>query len=354
MRTSLREIFSWHAGPPAWGAALVAGLGCGLPLLLGLFSAHPGFLWASVGAFQAAQANPMHRLGMLRMLMLCMLGALSAGLGFWVADQHVYSLFVFAAYGFLLAWLQRFGSEAGKLGVGLAICLCLGQAQQSLGAMNSPYAAAMLFILGGLWVMLLAFFLRGFHGLRMWPHIPRLRSLFKVLRQHAKRMPQHKWRLHALGCTLAFALSGLVVNLANLHRGYWLTITVLSTLQLEFKGSLVRAVQSTLAGLSAAGLLILLGHSLQNPVMMISLVLPLIVLSRALQANHYGLFVAQTTICFVLLAESLSHDWHLPAIRLFNSLLGVAIGLTVALFIYGLARRIEQRQPPMPAPQNEQ
>ena len=29
-------------------------------------------------------------------------------------------------------------------------------------------------------------------------------------------------------------------------------------------------------------------------------------LSRALQANHYGLFVLQTSLCFVLLAESLS------------------------------------------------
>jgi hypothetical protein len=344
MHNVLRQIFNWHPSPPAWGPAVVAGFGCGLPLLLGLFSAHPGFLWASVGAFQAAQANPLHRLGMLRMLMLCMLGACSAGLGFWAANQHISSLLIFACFGFLLAWLQRFGNESGKLGVGLAICLCLGQGQQGAGSLSNPYAVAMLFILGGLWVMLLAFFLRGLHGLRMWPHIPRLRSLFKVLKQHAKRLPEHKWRLHALGCTLAFALSGLVVNLANLHRGYWLTITVLTTLQLDFKGSLVRAVQSTLASLCAAASLILLGHSLQNPVMMVSLLLPLIVLSRALQANHYGLFVAQTTVCFVLLAESLSHDWHLPEVRLFNSLLGVALGLLIALLIYSLGRWIEQRK----------
>jgi hypothetical protein len=344
MSNLLRQTFSWHAGPPAWGPAVVAGLGCALPLLLGLFSAHPGFLWASAGAFQAAQANPLHRLGMLRMLMLCGLGACSAGLGFWSAGHPYTSFLTFAAFGLLLAWLQRLGSEAGKLGIGLAICLCLGQGQQGLGTLNNPYAIAMLFILGGLWVMLLAFGLRGLHGLRMWPYMPRFISIYKVLRRHAKRLPQQKWRLHALGCSLALALSGLIVNLAELHRGYWLTLTVVSTLQLNFQSSLVRAVQLILASLGAAALLILLGHSLQNPVLMVATLLPLITLSRALQANHYGLFVLQTSVCFVLLAESLAHDWQLPQVRLLNSLIGVVLALLVALLVHGLERWLERRQ----------
>jgi hypothetical protein len=342
MSNLLRQTFSWHAGPPAWGPAVVAGLGCALPLLLGLFSAHPGFLWASAGAFQAAQANPLHRLGMLRML--CALGACSAGLGFWSAGHPYASFLTFAAFGFLLAWLQRLGSEAGKLGIGLAICLCLGQGQQGLGTLSNPYAIAMLFILGGLWVMLLAFGLRGMHGLRMWPYMPRFISIYKVLRRHAKRLPQQKWRLHALGCTLAFAFSGLIVNLAELHRGYWLTLTVATTLQLNFQGSLVRAVQLILASFGAAALLILLGHGLQNPALMVATLLPLITISRAIQANHYGLYVLQTSVCFVLLAESLAHDWHLPQVRLLNSLIGVALALVVALLVHGLERWLERRQ----------
>tara|TARA_R100001244_G_scaffold4638_7_gene5932 strand:+ start:4615 stop:5625 length:1011 start_codon:yes stop_codon:yes gene_type:complete len=322
---------------------MVAGFGCALPLLLGLFSAHPGFLWASAGAFQAAQANPLHRFGMLRMLLLTGLGACSAGLGFWSASHPLISLCLFGAFGFLLAWLQRFGSEAGKLGIGLAVCLCLGQGQQGLGSLNNPYAIAMLFILGGLWVMLLAFGLRGMHGLRMWPYMPRFISILKVLKRHAKRLPQQQWRLHALGCTLAFSLAGLIVNLAELQRGYWLTLTVVTTLQLEFQGSLVRALQSSLASLGAAGLLILLGHNLQNPPLMVATMLPLIALSRALQANHYGLFVMQTTICFVLLAESLAQDWHLAEVRLLNALFGVVLALLIALLMHGLRQLLEKR-----------
>lgn len=220
MKNALRQSLSWHTGPLAWGPAAIAGLGCALPLLLGLFSAHPGFIWASVGAFQAALANPMHRFGMLRMLLLIGLGACSTGLGFWSATDPAISVCLFGAYGFLLAWLQRFGSEAGKLGVGLAVCLCLGQGQHGLGNLNNPYAIAMLFALGGLWVMLLAFGMRGLHGLRMWPYMPRFISLVKVLRRHAKRLPRRQWLLHALGCTLALAIAGLIVNLAGLPRGY--------------------------------------------------------------------------------------------------------------------------------------
>ena len=96
----------WYARTPTWGAALVAVVGCALPLLLGLVSSHPGFLWAALGAFQAARANPLHRFGMLRMLLLTGLGACSAGLGFWAGSHPLLSLCIFAAFGLLLAWLQ--------------------------------------------------------------------------------------------------------------------------------------------------------------------------------------------------------------------------------------------------------
>ncbi|MDG9924738.1 MULTISPECIES: FUSC family protein [unclassified Pseudomonas] len=338
MKELLKQAISWHAGPPAWGPAVIAGLGCALPLVLGLFSGHPGFLWASVGAFQAAQANPLHRFGMLRLLLLTLLGACSAGLGFWSASHPLLSLCLFGAYGFLLAWLQRFGTEAGKLGIGLAVCLCLGQGQFGIGSLKNADAVGALFVLGGLWVALLAFGLRGLHGLRMWPYMPRFMAILKVLKRHAKRLPEQRWRLHALGCTLGCAAAGLIVQLADLQRGYWLTLALIATLQLEIRGSLVRALQLSMASLCAAALLIYFGHSLQSPPLMVAFILPLITLSRAFQAHHYGLFVLQVTISFVLLAESLSHDWHLAQVRLFNSLIGVVLAILMALLMHGLAQ----------------
>jgi hypothetical protein len=344
MNKAQRHKLGWHSGPAEWGPGIIAGLGCALPLLLGLLSGHPGFLWASVGAFLAAQANPLHRFGMFRLLLLTLLGALSAGLGFWSASDPLLSFALFAVYGFLLAWLQRFGSEAGKLGISLAVCLCLGQGQFGMVNLKNADAVAALFVLGGLWVALLAFGMRGLHGLRMWPYMPRFLSLFKVLRHYAKRLPEQRWRLHALRCTLACGGAGLIVNLAGLPRGYWLTLALFATLQLEFKGSLVRALQSSLASLCVATLLIYLGYSLQSPPLMVATVLPLIVLSRAFQAHSYSLFVLQVSLSFVLLAESLAMDWQLAQMRLFNSLIGVTLALLVALLIYGLEQHLLRRQ----------
>ncbi|EXF47449.1 family membrane protein [Pseudomonas sp. BAY1663] len=343
MKRLLRQSFHWHPVRPAWGAALVAGFGCALPLLLGLFSGHPGFLWATVGAFQAAKANPLHRFGMLRMLLLIALGACSAGLGFWSATHPLISLGLFAFFGLLLAWLQRYGSEAGKLGIGLAICLCLGQGQYGIADFNNPYAIAVLFALGGLWVTLLAFGLRGMHGLRMWPYMPRLMSILRVLRRHARRTPIRQWRAHALTYMLAAALGGVIVNLAGLPRGYWLTLAVFTTLQMDLEQSLVRALQAGIGIFAAAAILIYLGHGLADPPLMVMILLPLVVLGRAFQANHYGLFVLQTTLLFLLLAETLAQDWNLPQTRLLNAAIGVGLALLVASLMH-LVRRLLTRR----------
>ncbi|WP_421681788.1 FUSC family protein [Stutzerimonas urumqiensis] len=343
MRRYLRQILRWKPGHPAWGAAAVTGFGCALPLLLGLFSGHPGFLWATVGAFQAAKADPLHRLGMLRMLLLIGLGACSAGLGFWSAHHPLASLGLFAFYALLLAWLQRFGEEAGKLGIGLAICLCLGQGQVGVSTLGNAQAVAVLFALGGLWVTLLAFGLRGMHGLRMWPYMPRLLGLLKVLRRHARRTPIRQWRVQAITYVAAAALAGLVVNLTEQPRGYWLTLAVFTTLQLDLHKSIVRAIQAGLAIFLAAAVLIYLGHSLAEPALMVMILLPLVTLSRAFQAHHYGLFVLQTTLCFVLLAETLAQDWNLPQIRLINALTGVLLALSVALFMHLIQRWLGRR-----------
>lgn len=125
---------------------------------------------------------------------------------------------------------------------------------------------------------------------------------------------------------------------------------MVATLQLDFQGSLIRALQAALASMAAAGLLILLGHSLQDPATMVMILLPMIVLSRAVLANNYGLFVLQTSVCFVLLAESLARDWHLPEVRLFNALAGVVLALFVAMLMHALRQWLEKRSRTRPLP----
>ncbi len=338
--TDTKKLFRWHAGPPNLGPAVIAGLGCALPLLLGLLSGHPGFLWASVGAFQASQANPLHRYGMLRLLLFTLLGACSAALGFWAAERPLACMLLFAAYGYLLAWLQRFGNEAGKLGMGLAICLSLGQGHTVVGGLSNADAVAALFILGGLWVALLAFALRGAHGLRTWPHMPRLLAVLRTLRRQARHLPERHWRLHALGCTLALGSAGLLLAMTELQRGHWLTLALLGTLQMRARSNLARALQLCLVSLATAVLLIALGYSLHSPPTIVALTLPLIVIGRAFQAHRSGLYLLQVSISFLLLSESLAQDWQEPQQRLLNSLIGVVLAMSIALLIHALQRRL--------------
>ncbi len=201
----------------------------------------------------------------------------------------------------------------------------------------------MLFALGGLWVTLLAFGMRGMHGLRMWPYMPRLMSILRVLRRHARRTPIRQWRVHALTYMLAGALGGVIVNMAQLPRGYWLTLAVFTTLQMDLERSFVRALQAGLGILAAAAILIYIGHGLADPPLMVMILLPLVVLGRAFQANHYGLFVLQTTLLFLLLAETLAQDWNLPQIRLINAAIGVSVALLIATLMHLLHRLLARR-----------
>ena len=67
---------------------------------------------------------------------------------------------------------------------------------------------------------------------------------------------------------------------------------------------------------------------------------------------HYGLFVVQVGISFVLLAESLAPDWHQAQGRLLNSLIGVFLALLVALLSHALQQWLERRTEALPTNKN--
>lgn len=336
MRLRIPHAVRHGFSAPVWGVATVATLGCALPLVLGLVSGHNGFLWAALGAFQAALANPLHRYGMLRMLLIGTLGALAAALGYTAASHPLYSLLLFAAMGLLLARLQRYGNEAGKLGLGLAVCLCLGQGSHGQSDLNNAGAVAMLFLLGALWTTLLAFILRGLHALRTWPYMPRLLAVLRVMRRQARSVPRQPWLLHALACILALGLAGLFIDLLELAHGYWLSLTVVIMLQLNLVRGLRPLLYMALAVLLVSALMTAIGHSLQRPLLLSALLLPVIFFNRAFQASHYLLFAIQTTLGCLLLREGLATDWQQPQGRLLNLVLGIVLVLMVASLVQRL------------------
>ena len=344
MRLRIPHAVRHGFSAPVWGVATVATLGCALPLILGLVSGHNGFLWAALGAFQAALANPLHRYGMLRMLLMGTFGAAAAALGYTAATHPLLNLALFAAMGLLLARLQRYGNEAGKLGLGLAVCLCLGQGSLNHSDLNNAGAIAMLFLLGALWTALLAFILRGLHALRTWPYMPRLLAVLRVMRRQARSVPREPWLLHALACVLSLGLAGLFIERLELAHGYWLSLTVVIMLQLNLVQGLRPLLYMALAVLLVSALMTAVGHSLQRPLLLSALLLPVIFVNRAFQASHYLLFAIQTTLGCLLLREGLATDWQQPQGRLLNVVLGIVLVLLMAALVQALQRALARRR----------
>ncbi|GGJ89851.1 FUSC family protein [Pseudomonas matsuisoli] len=334
----------WQPATPAFGPALIATLGCALPLLLGLFSGHSGFIWAATGAFIAALAKPLQRLGMLHMCLLVGLGAVSAGIGFWSDRDPVASGLLFGLYGLVFAWLQRQGREAGKFGFCLAICLCLGHGQHGIGALHSGLAVGTLFVLGGCWVMFLGFGLRGIHGLRMWPDLPSLRVVSRVQRRHNRQLPRYRWVLFATVAAISTALAGLIATFFELPRDYWMTLATFAVLQLDPRFSARNALRAAIVALVVLLLVSVLGHSLQSPQHLVLVILALVYATRAFLARRYAAYILQVLVCFVLLAEALSRDWYFAMQRLENGVYGAAIALTMVLIADRLSQKWGERR----------
>ncbi len=126
--------------------------------------------------------------------------------------------------------------------------------------------------------------------------MPRLLAVLRVMRRQARSVPRQPWLLHALACILALGLAGLFIDLLELAHGYWLSLTVVIMLQLNLVRGLRPLLYMALAVLLVSALMTAIGHSLQRPLLLSALLLPVIFFNRAFQASHYLLFAIQTTL----------------------------------------------------------
>jgi uncharacterized membrane protein YccC len=134
----------------------------------------------------------------------------------------------------------------------------------------------------------------------------------------------------AVVTTLAVALTEQL----ELKRGYWVTITVIVILQPYTGVTLTRAVQrvlgTVLGGLLAAGL----GAWFHDPRAILVIATVFVACCVALLPVNYAAFSVFLTPTFVLLAEASAGDWHLAKTRVMNTLLGGALALGGARFLW--------------------
>ena len=134
----------------------------------------------------------------------------------------------------------------------------------------------------------------------------------------------------AVVTTIAVALAETL----ELKRGYWLTITVIVILQPYTGVTLTRALQRVLGTVLGALLAAGLGVFFHDPRAVLVIATVFVACCVALLPLNYAAFSVFLTPTFVLLAEASAGDWHLAGTRVVNTLLGGALALGGARFLW--------------------
>ena len=120
----------------------------------------------------------------------------------------------------------------------------------------------------------------------------------------------------------------------DLKRGYWVTITAIVILQPYTGVTLTRAVQRVIGTVLGALLAAALGAWFHDPRAIFVIAAVFVACCVALLPINYAAFSVFLTPTFVLLAEASAGDWHLAGTRVMNTLLGGALALGGARFLW--------------------
>jgi uncharacterized membrane protein YccC len=123
------------------------------------------------------------------------------------------------------------------------------------------------------------------------------------------------------------ALATAVTYLWSLERAYWMTVTAVVVLQPYTGATTTKAIQRALGTLGGALLAVAIGTALHGTSLYFLCAFILIAVCVTLMPLSYAVYSVFLTPAFVLLAETGLDTWHLPYVRVINTLLGAALAL---------------------------
>ena len=132
---------------------------------------------------------------------------------------------------------------------------------------------------------------------------------------------------HALRVGVAAALAVVATRAIGVPRGYWVTLTVLITLQPYRHATFTKALQRVAGTVGGAIVAALLLASLRSPDALLVVATLFAGVSAAVLQLNYALFAFFLTPTFVLLAELNARDWHLAEVRIINTVGGGLLAL---------------------------
>ncbi len=144
---------------------------------------------------------------------------------------------------------------------------------------------------------------------------------------------------HALRAGVATTVAALLASVAELQRGQWVTVAVAVILQPQLPATFLRATQRVLGTVVGALLAALFTGAIDAPWGMLPVMFVFAAIGVAVQPLSYALYSTFLTPTFVLLAEASTHDPSLVTTRIVNTLIGGAIALLAARFLWPISER---------------
>ena len=144
---------------------------------------------------------------------------------------------------------------------------------------------------------------------------------------------------HALRVAIACSVALLLAEALHLQRAHWVLVTTAIILQPSAGATMRRALARVAGTLLGATVAALLTPVLRGPLSLAAVLFPLSVLAMAVRPLNYSLYAALVTPVFVLMAESTGGDFSLVRVRIVNTLIGGAVALLAAYFLFRVRER---------------
>ncbi len=144
---------------------------------------------------------------------------------------------------------------------------------------------------------------------------------------------------HALRAGVATTIGALLASLTGLERGQWVTLAVAVILQPQLPATFLRATQRVLGTVAGALLAAAFTGLIETPWAMLPVMFITAAAGVAVQPLSYALYSTFLTPTFVLLAEASTHDPSLVLTRIVNTLIGGALALVAARFLWPISER---------------
>jgi uncharacterized membrane protein YccC len=136
---------------------------------------------------------------------------------------------------------------------------------------------------------------------------------------------------HALRVALAVSVAMTIAKAFDLSHRYWVTLTAFLLLQPQGAATRVRAVQRVIGTFAGAVLAALIPWAVDDPRVMIVVVMALAGVSASVVRINYALFATFLTPTFILLAEVHAREAHMIGTRIANTAIGAGIAIVASL-----------------------